>query len=132
MRLAALVLTTLILLGCSGGSHAPSAPSSSATLEGPPQQQDVFVFAVVADASGICIVGATVEVVAGQAVGRRATQTEPCDVWSDSVVSFSHLRPGVAMTLRASASGYLPQEKVVVPADGPQSAVEFILKMSSS
>jgi len=36
------------------------------------------------------------------------------------------------MTLRASASGYVPQEKVVVPADGPQGAVEFVLKMSSS
>ena len=74
---------------------------------------------MVAEDSGLCIQGATVQVVAGQALGRSETQTEPCDVWDAGGVTFNELVPGVELTLRASASGYVAQERVVVPRIGP-------------
>jgi hypothetical protein len=85
---------------------------------------------MVAEDSGLCIQGATVQVVAGQALGRSETQTEPCDVWDAGGVTFKELVPGVELTLRASASGYVAQERVVVPRSGPQTAVIFTLSPS--
>ena len=68
-----------------------------------------------------CIAGATVEVTAGQSVGKRMTLTDKCDVWGDAnggEATFSDLTPDVPMTLRASATGYLAQEMTVVPPSG--------------
>jgi hypothetical protein len=79
---------------------------------------------MVVDEAGLCIVGATIEVVDG--AGHAVTQTTPCDAWAyDGGVVFRDLTPGVEMTLRASASGYAAQEKTVVPSLGPQMAVLF-------
>ena len=80
---------------------------------------------MVVDENGICIKDATIEVVDGQAVGQRLTQTEPCNAWWVTDLVFKDLTPGVKMTLRASATGYAPQEKTVVPTLGPQAAVIF-------
>jgi uncharacterized protein (DUF39 family) len=81
---------------------------------------------MVVEDSGICIDDAAIQVIAGQAVGQIGTQREKCDAWSYSGgVIFRDLTPGVAITLRASASGYAPQEKTVVPTLGPQTAVIF-------
>jgi hypothetical protein len=84
--------------------------------------------------TGNCIEGATVEVVSGQSLGQKVTQTTPCDHWDDSPNGgfiFKGLTPGVAMTLRASAPGWDTQEKVVVPASfsqgQPTYAIEFVL-----
>jgi hypothetical protein len=132
MRLAVPILMTSALLGCSGGSPAPPAPTTVPPSVSP-QQPDVYVAVVVVQDSGQCIVGATVQSIAGQAVGQSQTQKAACDVWSgDGDVFFLHLQPGVEMTLRASAPGYRSQEKVVSPTAGPQPAVEFILTPSSS
>jgi hypothetical protein len=81
---------------------------------------------MVVDESGVCIVGATVQVVRGQGVGQSVKQTTPCDAWAyDGGFVFRDLTPGVEMTLRASASGYAEQEKIVAPSSGPQMAVLF-------
>jgi hypothetical protein len=81
---------------------------------------------MVVDEAGVCIVGATVQVVRGQSLGQSITQTTPCDAWAyDGGVVFKDLTPGVEMTLRASASGYAAQETTVVPSSGPQMAVLF-------
>jgi len=82
---------------------------------------------MVVDESGVCIVGATVQVVNGQGVGQSNTQVTPCDAWSyDGGVMFRDLTPDVEMTLRASAPGYAAQEKTVVPSLGGQMAVLFV------
>jgi hypothetical protein len=124
MRLALTVLTTLALFGCSGETGLPTAPTSPVS----PLTSGAlaWLWAMVVEESGICIRDATIQVIAGQAVGQIATQNEECDAWSDGGVIFKDLTPGVEMTLRASASGYAPQEKTVVPTLGPQTAVIFV------
>jgi hypothetical protein len=81
---------------------------------------------MVVDESGVCIDGATIQVVRGQSAGPSVPQTTPCDAWAyDGGVFFKNLTPGVAMTLRATAPGWDPLEKTVVPSSGPQQTVLF-------
>ena len=134
MRPALAILTTLTFLGCSGDGSGPAAPAlpppTSPSPPSPTQDASAWVWAMVVgeDGSGLCILDATVEVVAGQGLGQRATQSEPCDIWWVGGVDFRKLTPGVEMTLRASASGYIPEEKTVIPTTGPQMAVIFWLR----
>ena len=125
MRLALIILATVTLVGCSDGTAPPAAPTMPVA-----PTPSAWIVAMVAEDGGLCIQGATVEVVAGQAPGRSETQTEPCDVWDAGGVTFQELVPGVELTLRASAPGYVAQEKVVVPRSGPQTAVIFTLTPS--
>ena len=68
------------------------------------------------DPSGVCIDGATVQVVRGQRVGQSVAQTTPCDAWSyGNGFALDDLMPGIEMTLRASARGWSTCEKTVVP-----------------
>ena len=64
---------------------------------------------------GGCIVGAKVEIVAGQAIGQSGTVPEGCDYWSGEGVFFRGLIAGIPVTVRASAPGYLPQEITIMP-----------------
>ena len=74
-----------------------------------------MVLVKVVDSSGVCIVGATVRVVSGQAAGKTQQQTI-CDAWSyGDDIEFKDLTPGVAMTIRASAPGYATKDTTVVP-----------------
>jgi hypothetical protein len=115
MRFALTILTVLALVGCSqdNAQHLPTAAGSTT----PPAttRNSLTVYAMVVDESGACIVGATVRVVHGQALGQEIAQSRTCSVWDPDGVSFSELAPGVEMTLRASATGYTAQEKSVVP-----------------
>ena len=81
---------------------------------------------MVVDPSGACIPGATVQVVAGQAVGNPIKQETPCGVWDYAGgVEIHNLAAGVPMTLRATAAGYAPQEMTITPYGGAQSAIIF-------
>jgi hypothetical protein len=81
---------------------------------------------MVVDESGVCIPGATIQVVAGQAVGEPITQETPCSVWDYSGgVEYQNLTAGVPMTLRATAPGYAVDEKTITPFNGPQTAYVF-------
>jgi hypothetical protein len=129
MKLALTLLTGITVLGCSHESDSPTAPTSQV----PPDTSASIWAVVVADDSGMCLDGATVQVVAGQALGRSETQTAtPCDVWygDGAGVIFGNLSPGVEMTLRASASGYAAQQRKVIPTTPPQGAVIFTLSRS--
>jgi len=55
---------------------------------------------------GTCISGAKFEIVSGNGpTGNVTVQETPCDTWDYSGgIQFTHLTPGVAMTLRASAA----------------------------
>jgi hypothetical protein len=109
VKLALVTFMTLILSGCQ--STLAPAPGDYGWVWG----------VVVDDETGDCIVGATVQVVRGQRLGESVTQTESCgDSWEYDFVGFAFedLAPGVEMTLRASASGYTPHEKTVIPSAG--------------
>jgi hypothetical protein len=130
MKFALTILAIFTLLGCSQENSqrsptapGPSVPSASLASAGSPR---TFLWGMVVDEAGVCIVGATVQVVRGQNLGQSITQTTPCDAWAyDGGVVFRDLTPGEGMTLRASASGYAAQERTVVPSLGPQMAVLF-------
>jgi hypothetical protein len=117
IRFALLVLATLNLVGCSQDSpqRSPAVPSPSSVPTAGPGNSS-YVSAMVVDETGLCIEGATVQVVQGQNVGVSVTQTTPCDIWDgDGGVWFNGLLPGVAVTLRTTAPGWAPLDKTVVP-----------------
>jgi hypothetical protein len=134
MKFALIIFVSLTLLGCSHESTqsslptspGPPIPTASPVPTPAPAGSLTFLWGMVVDGSGVCIVGATVQVVSGQGLGQSMRQTTPCDAWSyDGGVMFRDLTPGVEMTLRASASGYDAQEKTVAPSLGGQMAVLF-------
>jgi len=89
--------------------------------EDPPASSPAWLWGMVIADSGVCIDGATVTVVRGQALGRSITQTTPCDAWAyDGGFSFTDLTPGVEMTIRATAPGYNAREMTLVPWSGGQ------------
>ena len=124
LKLAPITLASLILYGCSqeGAEHVPTAPdTAAATLTPTPTPSPApsvlaRLWGMVIDSSGGCIVGARVEVVAGQALRQIIAQQTPCGAWDyDGGFEFKELTPGVAITLRASAPGWTAQEKTFVP-----------------
>jgi len=132
MRLTLIFSTALVLFGCSQGSTQQSPTVPSPPVETAPKS--VNLLGLVEAPTGNCVEGATVEVVSGQSLGQKVTQSTPCDHWGDAPDGgflFKDLTPGVAMTLRASAPGWRTQEKVVVPASfspgQPSYAVEFVM-----
>jgi hypothetical protein len=105
-----------------------SLASNEILIRAGPAPATAFLMVLVVDPSGICIDGATLQVVGGQSVGTTMTQRGPCDAWGyDNEILLTGLTPGVAMTLRASAPGYEPQTTTVIPTGGPQTAVQFWL-----
>jgi hypothetical protein len=134
MRRLALFWVMVLATACAS-DIAPSPtplPSPSPT---PVRKATVWALVVAAENpnGGLCIAGATVEVTAGQSVGKRMTLTDGCDIWGDAnggeAIS-TDLTPDVPMTLRASATGYLAQEMTVVPPGAGR--VVFALSRSPS
>jgi uncharacterized protein (DUF39 family) len=83
---------------------------------------------MVIDATGGCVANATVEVVRGQGVGQRITQTAPCGAWDyGGGFVFNDLTPGAEITLRASASGWSTEEKTFIPHAGAQQSIFLTL-----
>jgi hypothetical protein len=130
MKFAPTILATLAFFGCSQGdvyrlptAPAPPVPSASPA---PTASSLTSLWVMVVEETGMCIVGASVQVVRGQGLGQSITQTTPCDAWAyDGGVVFRDLTPGVELTLRSSASGYIALERTIVPSLGPQMAVLF-------
>jgi hypothetical protein len=125
----ALFCVLVLATACSSDIAPSPAPLPSPS---PTPVRNSTLFALVVGDGGSCIAGATVEVTAGQSIGKRMTLTDKCDVWGDASggeAKFSDLTPDVPMTLRASATGYLAQEMTVVP---PSNQVVFALSRSPS
>jgi hypothetical protein len=153
MRFALIAVVILTFVGCAREATRPlpTAPSPSvattpnpsipavpdppALPPAPPPPPAVppaltFVWVVVFEGggSGLCIPEATVEIVRGQGLGRRLTQsTLRCDTWDPDGVIFDGLNEGDALTLRASAWGYAAKETTVVPTPGGQTAISIVL-----
>lgn len=127
MKIAGTILVAMIVLGCGEYTPPPFAPTPPSPP--PPDNRLVSLWGMVIAPSGVCVEGATVSVVRGQALGQSAEQSTPCDAWADSGgFEFRNLRSGVEMTLRATAPGYAAKEVTVVPVSGPQSA--FLIEPS--
>ena len=106
-------LLVLLCLGCTEGT-IPITPTDLPP-DAPSNATNGFVWGHVLGASGVCLPGAVVEIIAGPGTGQKGVQTEPCDAWS--VVAgyvFSNLPVGARVTLRATKEGYLPQERETV------------------
>lgn len=121
-----LLRTLLAALAVAAFSAACSDVTAVREPTTSPSSPPAWVWAMVVSESGACIAGAKVEVVKGQALGQSLTQDEPCDAWGyGGGVMFTHLQPGVEMVLRASAPGFVPEEKTIYPSVAPQTAVIF-------
>jgi hypothetical protein len=130
MKVLLTIAAALLAIGC---SQAPVRSPTSPSFPLPPRtpspgpSPDTFLPAMVVDRTGSCIVGAIVEVVRGQRAGASATQLVRCDVWDVGDIVFNHLTPGVEMTLRATAPGYVESEKTLIPTTGEQQVNIFTL-----
>jgi hypothetical protein len=83
---------------------------------------------MVVEQSGACLVGGTVVVVAGQAAGKSQVQQTPCDVWGyGGGFTFNALTPGMSMTLRASAPGYVTRDIDVAPSSSQSTVFVIVL-----
>src|SRR5678816_2809751 len=105
LKVAAITLASLIVYGCSqeGAEHLPTAPDTTATTPIPPLTPTpgalAWLWGMVIDSNGACIVGARVEIVAGQGLGQIIEQRTPCGAWDyDGGFEFRELTPNVAMT----------------------------------
>ena len=118
------ILVAGSLCGCS--TQTPTTPSSrAAAAPNPSPSVPRSVSGIVTNAGGACLAGAMVEVIAGQALGQKSAQVGPCDHWWPfNGFAFSNLTPGVPLTIRATAPGYLAREMTVTPDLQP---VEFVL-----
>jgi hypothetical protein len=101
-----------LILTVAGCTSTPAAPLPSTTGQTPQAPPARSLAGMVLEPSGACIRGATVESIAGQAVGQRVVQPGPCDYWSygGGGFTFTDLTPGVSVTLRASAPGFVTKE----------------------
>lgn len=140
MKYALPMLTTLALLGCSSGDSAPpTAPSpppppQASPAPNPPAPRpgataSFWAIVIPRGGGGACIVGATVEIVAGQAIGQSGTMPEVCDVWWVNGAFFRGLTVGVEMTVRASAPGYLTQDLNVMPTPDPGPLMATVIEL---
>ena len=111
-RRSALVLIAALTVRCSTSTSPTQAPQPPASP--PPNSVSGMVLD---EPQGVCVDGATVEVVRGQGLGQRVAQTTPCSYWDNYAggFGFRNLTPGVELTLRATAPGWTTQEKTVTP-----------------
>ena len=115
MKYARSIVAALTLCACSGETapSLPLAPDASASLWG-----------MVIGPSGACIMDASIRVIGGQGLGRSIAQQAPCNVWDyGGGFVLGGLTPGVPLTLRVSAPGYVAKDTTVVPTLGPQTAL---------
>jgi len=120
-----LLLISLISSNCNH-EHSPTSPTIPPTSTQPPSNQNGLVWGYVFDsATGGCLQGATVEVIAGPHIGQQSFQKD-CDF--DIGQGYSFVLPaGESLTLRASAPGYTSQEKSDTVSSGGSGQFNFSL-----
>jgi hypothetical protein len=132
VRFAVAISMSLILFGCSGDNTpltAPGSPVTTVPVPPAPTAGSATLWVIVVQENGICILGAKVDVIVKDTVVQSATITEPCDAWWVDGLFFKDLTPGVEVTLRASAAGYVSQEKTAMPWPMPGSMWATIIEL---
>jgi hypothetical protein len=115
------VAAVVFSLGC--------ADSASPVSQSPPPPQPAtegFIWGQVLEASGMCIRGGEVEIVAGPGIRRKSGQHEVCGAWDYVGYEFGDLPVGATVTLRAGAPGYRSEERELVVRNGGE-PVQFVL-----
>ena len=131
----------LLALGCGSGptpvspstvastppaAIVPATPPPTPPPATPPATGTTFVWAMVLQETGVCIPGASIEIVSGQRAGERVVQKTPCNAWGEEGgVVFTDVSVGVPIALRASAVNFESQERVVIPVSNGQMAILF-------
>jgi hypothetical protein len=114
----------VLCLGC-GDTAAPVSQSPPPTPPTPTTTSG-FLWGQVLDQSGLCLHGGVVEIVDGPGTGRRSGQPDGCSAWDYVGYEFRDLPLGATVTLRATASGYQPQDREFVVPNGGE-PVQFVL-----
>ena len=104
-----------------------TAVAFSISCPHPPPEASGFIWGQVLEESGVCIRGAMVEIVEGPGIGRKSGQPDNCGPWDYDGFWFNDLPSGATVTLRATASGYQPEDSVVVVPNGGR-PVQFVLQ----
>ena len=134
MRFGLLVVLTVALTGCAPDRATPISPSvpgpvvpvppTSIDPPAPPPPLTRVYFTVLEAGTDFkagysneeCAQNVTIEIVAGPGLGRRVQQKNGCTIYDpDFGARFDNVALGVEFTVRASASGYVPTEKSVIP-----------------
>jgi hypothetical protein len=88
---------------------------------------------VIPAGDGVCIDGATIEIVGPHGTGKAIPQKTPCGVWDyDGGLLLENLTPGVEVTLRGAAAGYTPREKSFLPFPVPGSYQVVVIELSKT
>jgi len=113
MRFAITTVVTLALCGCSG----PPLPSAPTPVVAEPLPSAPVYFDVSEELSdgrtGLCIDGATVEIVSGELTGWSVRMHCNWDYWSGLWIGFGLLPEGRLVTFRASAPGFVARERTI-------------------
>ena len=121
------LLATGVVSGCTSQS-LPTAPAATQNqTPAPVVPETPSVSGMIIEPSGACVANATVEVIAGQAVGDKAVQKGLCSHWDpyDGFV-FKNLTPGIPLTLRISAEGYVTTIVTLPPTLTPWIVLEWL------
>jgi hypothetical protein len=82
------------------------------------------LWVMVIDESGVCIDGATIQIVGAEGAGDPIPQLTPCSAWDvDGGLLLTGLAPDEEVTLRGAARGYAPREMSFRPFPGAFRAV---------
>ena len=135
MKFAVTVLVPVALAACSSQS-APTAPApvSPPAVPAPPgpASGSALLWVMVLGDGGLCIQGATIQMVRAGGAGEPIAQT-PCAAWdSDGGVLLTDLTPGVEVTLRGAAPGYAPREMKFLPFPVPGSYHAVFIELSKA
>ena len=103
------LLLVLLCIGCTeDGGLQPTPPPPP--QQPPPIATSGFIWGHVIEGSGVCIIDAVVEIVAGPNAGQKVVQKESCSAWDEGGFEFKDLPLGVTIRLRATKEGYQPKE----------------------
>ena len=134
MKFGVTILVIVALAGCSRESvpPIPTAPDSP-VAPAPPTGSALLYVMVISSGSGVCIEGATIQIVSAEGAGEPIPQRTPCDVWAyDGGLLLTDLTPGVKLTLRGAASGYTPREMSFLPFPMPGSYQTVFIRLSKA
>jgi hypothetical protein len=135
MKFAVAILALATLCGCSADTsdRLPTVPAPP--LANPPASSSGIIWVMVLDerGSGVCLPGATIQIVEQSGKAGETIFQEPCSVWDfGGGVLLKGLTSGVEVRLRASAAGYVTQDKSFLPSVGSYSAVFIELSREQS
>ena len=128
-------ILVVALAGCSSESvpRIPTAPASPVPAPPAPPTGSALLWVMVIGDSGVCIDGATIQIVRAEGAGEPIPQKTPCGAWDDDGgLLLKDLTPGVELTLLGAASGYARREMSFLPFQIPGSYRAVFITLSKA